>query len=190
MFSDLRGFTSMAESLAPDQVIDVLNHYLSEMSDAIMDHGGTLVAYMGDGIMAVFGAPIEQDDHADRALAAAREMLAERLPRFNAWLREEGLGDGFRIGIGLNSGAVMSGQVGSERRLEYTAIGDTTNTAARLEGMTKGTPHQLFVAATTRAALRVPVADLEPLGELAVRGRSTRIEVWTIPDSPGDDAAR
>ena len=81
MFSDLRGFTSFAEALPPEQVIDVLNHYLSEMSDAILDHGGTLVAYMGDGIMAVFGAPIEQDDHADRALAAAREMLGERLPR-------------------------------------------------------------------------------------------------------------
>ena len=82
MFSDLRGFTSFAEELPPDQVIEVLNQYLSEMSDAILDHGGTLVAYMGDGIMAVFGAPIEQDDHADRALAAAREMLDERLPRF------------------------------------------------------------------------------------------------------------
>ena len=71
MFSDLRGFTSMAETLTPARVIEVLNHYLSEMSDAILDHGGTLVAYMGDGIMAVFGAPLPQDDHADRALAAA-----------------------------------------------------------------------------------------------------------------------
>ncbi len=72
--------------------MDVLNRYLTEMSDAILDHGGTLVAYMGDGIMAVFGAPLEQDDHADRALAAAREMLDQRLPRFNDWMRsEEGL---------------------------------------------------------------------------------------------------
>ena len=76
MFSDLRGFTSFAEALPPERVIDVLNHYLSGMSDAILDHGGTLVAYMGDGIMAVFGAPIEQDDHADRALArSARDAL-------------------------------------------------------------------------------------------------------------------
>ena len=118
-----------------------------------MDHGGTLVAYMGDGIMAVFGAPIEQPDHADRALAAAREMLSVRLERFNAWIREQGLGEGFRMGIGLNSGIVMSGQVGSERRIEYTAVGDTTNTAARLEGMTKGTPHQIFIADSTRALL-------------------------------------
>ncbi|HYM67402.1 MAG TPA: CHASE2 domain-containing protein, partial [Patescibacteria group bacterium] len=92
MFTDLRGFTTFAEALTPDNVIDVLNHYLSEMSDAILDHGGTLVAYMGDGIMAVFGAPIAQADHADRALASAREMLTVRLPRFNAWLREQELG--------------------------------------------------------------------------------------------------
>ena len=139
MFSDLRGFTSFAETLEPATVIGALNRYLTAMSEAILDHGGTLVAYMGDGIMAVFGAPLAQDDHADRALAAARDML-ERLEGFNEWLRQEGLHEGFKMGIGLNSGQVMSGHVGSERRLEYTALGDTTNTAARLEGMTKGTP--------------------------------------------------
>ena len=79
---------------------------------------------------------------------------SERLPRFNEWLREKGLGEGFRMGIGLNSGRVMSGNVGSERRVEYTAIGDTTNTAARLEGMTKGTPHQLFLADSTCERLK------------------------------------
>ncbi len=139
LFSDLRGFTSFAEGREPAEVIGVLNRYLTEMSDAILDHDGTLVAYMGDGIMAVFGAPIASDDHADKALGAAREML-DRLERFNAWLRSEGLGDGFKMGIGLNTGDVMSGNVGSARRLEYTTIGDTTNSAARLEGMTKGTP--------------------------------------------------
>jgi adenylate cyclase len=179
MFCDLRGFTSMAESLPPDTVIDVLNHYLSEMSDAIMDHGGTLVAYMGDGIMAIFGAPIEQPDHADRALAAAREMLDVRLERFNTWIRAEGLSEGFRMGIGLNSGLVMSGQVGSERRIEYTAVGDTTNTAARLEGMTKGTPHMLFVADSTRALL-TDASLLQYVDELPVRGRSAPIGVWTL----------
>jgi len=101
LFSDLRGFTSVAESLEPDQVIEVLNHYLSEMSDAIMGHGGTLVGYMGDGSMAVFGAPLEQPDHADLALAAAREMVGLRLERFNDWLREQGLSrEGFRMGSG------------------------------------------------------------------------------------------
>jgi adenylate cyclase len=181
MFSDLRGFTSFAETLEPAVVIGSLNRYLTAMSEAILDHGGTLVAYMGDGIMAVFGAPLQQDDHADRALAAARDML-ERLQGFNAWLREEGLHDGFKMGIGLNSGPVMSGHVGSERRLEYTALGDTTNTAARLEGMTKGTPYQLYVADSTRSRLNEPVDDLVEVGEFEVRGRTATIKLWSLRD--------
>jgi adenylate cyclase len=182
MFSDLRGFTSFAEKMPVDQVIEVLNRYLTEMSDAILDHGGTLVAYMGDGIMAVFGAPVEQGDHADRALAAAREMIGPRLERFNDYLRSEGIGEGFRMGVGLNSGQVMSGNVGSERRLEYTAIGDTTNTAARLEGMTKDTPHMLFVADSTVAAMKSRPEDLVFVDEMAVRGREAKIKLWSLAD--------
>jgi adenylate cyclase len=182
LFSDIRGFTSYSESREPAEVVDVLNHYLSEMTDAIMDHGGTLVAYMGDGIMAVFGAPIEQPDHADRALAAAREMLDVRLPAFCEWMRGSGHGDGFEIGIGLNSGEVMSGQVGSERRMEYTTIGDTTNTASRLEGMTKGSGHHVFVADSTRAALANGAPELVEVGEFPVRGREHPLTVWSLPN--------
>jgi adenylate cyclase len=182
MFSDLRGFTSFAEKMPVDQVIEVLNRYLTEMSDAILDHGGTLVAYMGDGIMAVFGAPVPQDDHADRALAAAREMLGPRLERFNEYLRSQGLGEDFRMGVGLNSGQVMSGNVGSERRLEYTAIGDTTNTAARLEGMTKGTQHMLFAADSTVEALKDRPGDLVFVDEMEVRGREATIKLWSFAD--------
>jgi adenylate cyclase len=181
MFSDLRGFTSFAETLEPALVIDSLNRYLTAMSEAILDHGGTLVAYMGDGIMAVFGAPLQQEDHADRALAASREML-ERLEGFNQWLRDEEMHDGFKMGIGLNSGRVMSGHVGSERRLEYTALGDTTNTAARLEGMTKGTPYQLYVADSTRVLLKQPADDLIEVGEFEVRGRRAKIKLWALQE--------
>ncbi len=180
MFTDLRGFTSFSEKLPAAQVIQILNVYLGEMSEAILDHGGTLVAYMGDGIFAVFGAPIEQSDHADRALAASREMLTERLPRFNEWMSREGYGEGFRMGIGLNSGPFVSGNVGSERRLEYTAIGDTTNTASRLEGMTKGTPFQLFLSDTTQAALTGDADDLVYVEELEVRGRESKVRLWSI----------
>jgi adenylate cyclase len=176
--------------MQPDQVIEVLNQYLSAMSDAILDHGGTLVAYMGDGIMAVFGAPIEQDDHADRAVAAAREMLAVRLPRFNEWMRSQGLGEGFRMGIGLNSGRVMSGNVGSERRVEYAAVGDTTNTAARIEGMTKGTPHQLLIADSTRSLLEEGDSSLRYVDEFEVRGREAKIKLWTLPDETSETSAR
>src|SRR3954453_8729342 len=146
---------------------------------------------MGDGIMAVFGAPLQQADHADRALEASREML-QRLDGFNAWLRDQKLHAGFKMGIGLNSGPVMSGNVGSERRLEYTALGDTTNTAARLEGMTKGTPYQLYVADSTRDALRTAVGDLVEVGEFEVRGRRAKVKLWSLADheaGPGDAPA-
>ena len=115
LFGDLRGFTPFAESLPVDQVIDVLNHYLSLMTDAILDNGGTLVDYMGDGVMAAFGAPVPTQDHADRAVAAARSMLGEKLPAFNRWLAASGVGDGFRMGIGdeLRSGDVRQRRFGA-----------------------------------------------------------------------------
>ena len=113
----------------------------------------------------MFGAPLNQEDQADRALTAARDMMAVRLPRFNAWLREQQLGtDGFRIGIGLHSGPVMAGNVGSARRVEYTVIGDTTNTASRIEGLTKGSDHMLFVAESTRELLLNKPEDLVRVG--------------------------
>lgn len=186
LFSDLRGFTSFAEQREPDEVIAILNRYLTAMSDCILDHGGTLVAYMGDGIMAVFGAPVDQDDHADRALAAGKDML-DRMGEFNGWLEREWGADGFKMGVGLNTGSVMSGNVGSERRLEYTAIGDTTNTAARLEGMTKGTPFQLYFAESTKVALvGDPPEEPEQVGEFEVRGRKRKISLWTLPSTKHD----
>ncbi len=183
LFSDLRGFTSFSETQPAARVIEVVNHYLDGMTEAILDAGGTLIAYMGDGIMALFGAPLEQDDHADRAIAAAREMIGPRLLQFNAWLGEEGFGHSFAMGVGLNSGPVMAGNVGSEQRVEYTAIGDTTNTASRLEGMTKGSGHMLFIAESTRARLRRPAVGLEQVGEFEVRGRAAKLLVWTIVES-------
>jgi adenylate cyclase len=180
LFADLRGFTGFAERTPPDDVIAVLNRYFGEMSDAVLDNGGTLVAFLGDGLIAVFGAPIECDDHADRAVAAAREMLEVRLPRFNRWLREHGYGGRFRMGIGMSSGPLMSGNVGSERRLEYTAIGDTVNTASRLEAMTKTTGRSILVAESTRDALLNPPHDLSFVGEFDVRGRESKIRTWTL----------
>ena len=179
LFSDIRGFTTYSEAREPETVIDVLNQYLTMMTDVILAHGGTLVTFMGDGIMAVFGAPIPMDDHADRALAAAREMAGTTLERFNEWMRREGE-SGFRIGIGLNTGAVMAGNVGSERRLEYTVIGDVTNTASRIEGMTKGRPHTIYLADSTRQMLTTDEADLSHVDSVDVRARSAQVVIWTV----------
>lgn len=188
MFSDLRGFTQFAETQPVERVIAVVNHYLNEMTEAILDAGGTLIAYMGDGIMAVFGAPLEQEDHADRALRAAREMIGPRLQSFNDWLAEQGYPSGLRMGVGLNTGPVMCGNVGAEQRVEYTAIGDTTNTASRLEGMTKNQAHMLFMAEATRNALCIVPDDVVFVDEFEVRGREAKMRVHSIPDPVGAPA--
>jgi class 3 adenylate cyclase len=188
MFTDLRDFTSFSEARPAEDVIAVVNRFLSEQTEAIMAHGGTIVAYTGDGIMAAFGAPLEQADHADRALAAARDLIGARLPELNEWMRASGYGDGFRMGIGLNSGPFISGNVGSERRLEYTAIGDVCNTAARIQDLTKGTRHMLLFSDRTLAGLVTRPDDLVDVGDAPIRGRQAAARLWSlevISDAPG-----
>jgi adenylate cyclase len=182
LFADLRNFTGFAERTPPDDVVAVLNRYFAEMSDAVLDNGGTLVAFQGDGIVAIFGAPIQCDDHADRAVAAAREMLRDRLPRLNAWAAEQGYGGGFRMGIGMSSGPMMTGNVGSERRLEYTMVGDTANTASRIESLTKELGHPVLLSESTLDLLTAPVADLVYVDEVTVRGRSAPTRLWGLPE--------
>jgi adenylate cyclase len=187
LFSDIRGFTSFSENREPEDVIEVLNHYLTTMTDVILAHGGTLVAFMGDGIMAVFGAPIAMDDHADRGYAAAREMAGPALDEFNQWLRSTGRDENFRIGVGLNSGVVMAGNVGSEKRLEYTAIGDTTNTASRIESLTKGTPHMVMLSESTRMMMLSERPELQRIDAMRVKGRREEVVIWA-PVSTSDEA--
>jgi adenylate cyclase len=186
IFCDLRAFSTFSEHRPPEEAIAVINRYLEEMSEPIRSHGGTLLRYSGDGILAMFGAPIEQADHADRALAAVREMAGPRLSRLNAWVREQGLGDGFEIGIGVNSGEVMCGHVGSEWRVEYTAVGDPVNTASRLEAMTKDFEHAVLVAETTRERLVREVPDLVFVDSREVRGRQAKASLWTLDGRPQD----
>jgi adenylate cyclase len=179
LFCDLRGFSGFAEQQAASVVIGLLNRYLEEMADAVLAHEGTVVSYMGDGMMAVFGAPVEQPDHARRGLEAAQEMIGVRLERVNAWLAQRGLEKRLALGVGLNSGPVMSGTVGSTRRLEYTAVGDTTNVASRLQALTAelGTP--LLMAHSTRERLG-DLAGLAEVGEAEVRGRAAPERLWTL----------
>jgi adenylate cyclase len=180
MFTDLRGFTAFSENRPPELVIDALNRYFDETSEAILERGGTIVAYRGDGFLAVFGAPIEVEDHADRALATARDMVEVRLPRFNEWLRANGFGEDVHMGVGINSGPFMSGNVGSFRRLEYTVHGDTVNTASRIETLTKTLGGPILLSESTRAALLDPPPDLRPVGEVEVRGRQSTVVLWAL----------
>jgi adenylate cyclase len=179
LFCDLRGFTSLAEQLSAEQVIGVLNRYLDAVSTVVFAHGGTVVSYQGDGVMAVFGAPLPQADNAQRALAAAREILDAALPRFNAWLMEERLDAApLEAGIGLNSGFVMSGLVGSERRVEYAAVGDATNVAARLQALGREHEGRLFISETTYERLGAAAEGLRRHGAVELKGRSEPVTVW------------
>jgi adenylate cyclase len=188
LFSDLRGFTSFAESLPVDEVVEVLNTYLTLMTDAVLEQTGTLVDYMGDGIMAAFGAPVPTEDHADRALAAARAMAGEQLAVFNAWLQGTGRDGPFRMGIGINSGPVMSGSVGSPRRLDYAVIGDTTNTASRIESMTKDVEYPVLFSERTKQALDHLPDDAVHVGTHEVRGRNAKINLWALDIREGGSA--
>ena len=191
LFGDLRGFTSFAEGRPIDDVIEAINTYLTLMTDAVLDHGGTLVSYMGDGILAAFGAPVANDEHADLALAAARAMAGEQLATFNAWLSATGVEQPLRMGIGINSGPVLSGSVGSPRRLDYTVIGDTVNTASRIEAMTKELDHALLFSQPTRDALassrRMWSRSASSRSEGAARRSSSGP---STSRSPNDDARR
>lgn len=180
MFTDLRGFTTFAESAPVEKVVEVLNHYLAEVTDAVLDEGGTLVAYAGDGVIAAFGAPVETTDHADQALKAAREIVGARLDAFNQWVAEQGIYRQFRLGVGLHAGPLMSGNIGSDRRLEYTVIGDTANTAARVEGMTKEYETSLLLTQEVVDLLEEPPADLRFVSEAVPRGRNAPVRLWTL----------
>ena len=179
MFCDLRGFTALSERLAAEQVIGALNRYLEIVSGAVFEHGGTVVSYQGDGVLSVFGAPLPQPDHARRAMAAAGQILDDGLPRFNRWLADSGLADRpVNVGIGLNTGPVMAGSVGSSRRIEYAAVGDATNVAARLQALSRDHEQRLFVADSTYVALGDAHDGLVDLGEIHLAGRREPVRVW------------
>jgi adenylate cyclase len=184
VFCDLRGFSDFSEMLTEGDVERVLDRYLTEMSDSICSYKGTIVGYRGDGIVALFGAPEAQDDHADNAVRAAREMAGPRLDRLNRWIAEAGLGGGFEMGIGINSGTIRSGIIGSNSRLEYTAVGDVANVAARLEDETKNHAHQVLVSGTTVAVLRQEKPGLSYVGTIEIRGRKAPVSIYELNGSP------
>lgn len=177
LFSDIRHFTSLSETMTPREIVDLLNRYYVRMVAAITAEGGMVNKFMGDGMMALFGAPVENPDHAVQAVRAARAMV-QALEAFNAEQRALGEPE-LSIGIGIATGEVVVGNIGSEDRLEYTAIGDTVNTASRIEGLTKQMDEQVLVDAETCQRASSEFA-FEPLGAQSVKGKAAQVEVYAL----------
>lgn len=174
LFSDIRNFTTYCENRPPEEVISLLNEYFSGMTDAIHKHGGTVDKFIGDGIMAFFGAPLPLECAERSALETAQDMLVN-LQQLNGRLAARGVAP-IKIGIGLNSGEVVIGHVGSATRHEYTAVGDVVNTASRIEGLTKEFPYPIMCSSKVAEAVNFS-GGLVDLGKHAIKGH-TDIQVY------------
>ncbi|MEA2917373.1 MAG: adenylate cyclase, partial [Bradyrhizobium sp.] len=174
MFVDFRSFTAGASTRSPREVVDRLDGAFAVLVDILDRHGGIVNKFLGDGFLALLGAPLEAADAAHHAVAAAREMLTanQRANQATSWP--------LRIGIGIHFGEVVAGNIGSPRRKEYTVIGDTVNFASRLEALNKQFNSQLLVSAAVRDALGEDGSDAVSLGEVAIRGYDRPMMVWQL----------
>lgn len=178
LFSDIRGFTTLSETTAPQKVVALLNRYFERQVEVVFRHGGTLDKFIGDCIMAFWGAPIADPAHARRAVAAAIEMQ-EVLLQFRKELQEEGneLAD-LDVGIGVHTGSAVVGFIGAQRKLDYTAIGDTVNLASRIEGLTKGVARVLVSRETMQACAAAGDLTFALRGAFDVKGRVAKVELY------------
>lgn len=175
MFADIRGFTSISERMAPQGVVNLLNEYFELMVDVIFKYEGTLDKFVGDEIMAIWGAPISKDDDAERAVRAAIEMQ-QLMETFNQEQRENGLG-GFEIGIGLNTGEVVAGYMGSTKSMEYTVMGDTVNTAARF--CSTAGPREVLIGENTFREVGY-LLNLEKLPPTKLKGKAEHVDIFRV----------
>ena len=179
LFSDLRDFTPFVESTNPKQVVAIMNRYFSEMTEAIKQNRGLVLQYVGDEIEAVFGAPVSYDDHPDMAVKAALEMR-RRLKTLNQHLEEEGMNP-LQHGIGIHTGAVLAGNIGSKDRISYALVGDTVNLASRIEGLTKEYSCDIMLSQTNRSLLTGNYLT-EQLSAVKVKGRKEDVIIHKLID--------
>ena len=177
LFSDIRGFTTLSERLEPEQVAEMLREYLTEMTEIVFRHGGTVDKYIGDCVMALYNAPFPDADHAVKAVRTGLEFQEKTLEVSRRW--EEKLGVQIRNGVGINTGEAVVGTMGSRQRLEYTAIGDTINLGARLESITKEYGVGIIVSEFTHKLLKDEFMTRE-LGEVTVKGKSQPVKIFGV----------
>ena len=197
VFSDIRGYSTLSEQMSPVQTIDLLNAYFSAMGEVITHFRGTIIEFEGDAILVIFGAPVHQEDHANRAVRAALMML-EVVDELNARWEADGTSTlwksvgipRFKIRLGVHTGQVVVGNVGSQQRTKYAAIGDAVNTAARVESMNKRLGTSLLLTQQTAHQLDIPRLELVDRGSHAVKGRREPVQVLTVEGLEGTASYR
>lgn len=192
LFSDIRGFTSISEAMQddPQGLTRMINAILTPLSNIILRHGGTIDKYMGDCVMAFWNAPLDDPDHALHALEAAREMLEEMENinrKIQAMLPDEAHVPLIRMGIGVNTGTCVVGNMGSDRRFDYSVLGDAVNLASRLEGQCEEQGADLLIGQATVSA--APSLAFRKVADIQVKGRSATEPSYTLCDEPEADSA-
>jgi class 3 adenylate cyclase len=177
LFSDIRGFTSMSEKMQPEEVVTFLREYLTVMTEAVFKHGGTVDKYIGDAIMALYNVPFEAPDHALRAVRTALEFQERLHPLAERFAAKHG--GTLACGVGIHTGDAVVGTIGSEQRLEYTAIGDTINLGSRLEGLTKEFSVPIIISEATYAEVREHFG-VRDLGEVTVKGKVIPVKIYAV----------
>ena len=178
LFSDIRGFTSKSEKLPPEKLVALLNDYFTAMTDVVFQYEGTVDKYMGDAIMAFFGAPLEQPDHALKASLTALEMAKKLSQNKKEWCKKYGIDD-LQIGIGIHTGMMVVGNMGSAKRFNYTVIGDAVNLASRLEGLNKEYGTQILISEAHYNKVKDHVTA-KKLGEVQVKGKEESVAIYNL----------
>jgi len=177
LFSDIRSFTTISEKLSPEELVNLLNQYLTLMTDLIMDSRGVVDKYIGDAIMAFWGAPLKEPAHADKACQAALEMVEQLEKKKKDWKKEFGID--LNIGIGINTGEVIIGNMGSEKRFDYTVMGDSVNLASRLEGLNKQYQTNIIVSQFVKDKAEDNFT-FKYLDKVAVKGKEEKVEIYEL----------
>jgi adenylate cyclase len=180
LFADIKGFTTISEMTSPERVVQMLNEYFGVVIEVIQSHGGTVNSLMGDGIMAIFGAPVPDEDASLHAVQAAQQMM-RAMAGVNDSLKALGFNP-IGIGIGINSGDAVIGNMGSPRKMEYTAIGDVVNTAARIESQTRSIAGaDILISKEANDALKGRISGVEFAKAAALKGKDATVDLYRVP---------
>jgi adenylate cyclase len=179
LFSDIRGFTSVSEKGEPEEIVHMLNEYFTRMVEIVFHHHGTVDKFVGDMVMALFGAPLDDPDHAEHAVEAALDMM-EELHKLNVKWNSEGR-PSLDIGVGINTGPMIAGNIGSDQIMSYTVIGDAVNLGSRLESLNKQYSAHIIISDATRSHLK-GTYTFKPLGDVVVKGKTKPVAIFEVLD--------